>query len=236
MKKMKVLLAVMLVAGSASAAVIWSESFSTNAPPTITYQNVNDAYVGPTRLHKPANEDWISLATSSATLEPWGLDGVLAIKDFNNSSRTTALLLDGATQLSGAGSETLTLNLKIAEANANYANVDVFVYEMLKNGTGATVGMKGDANVAALGGETVSFLNSLNLSSADTNSTRTLDFSYTSGADLMVVFQSKSGTADKTSWLRLDEVSVTSIPEPATLGLVVSFGMGVIFIRRRLQM
>jgi hypothetical protein len=35
---------------------------------------------------------------------------------------------------------------------------------------------------------------------------------------------------------KVEYVNVTAIPEPATMGLVISFGVGVLFIRRRLMM
>jgi hypothetical protein len=40
-----------------------------------------------------------------------------------------------------------------------------------------------------------------------------------------------AGTA--TEFVKIDSVSLTQIPEPATLGLIAAFGGGIMFIRRR---
>ena len=43
-----------------------------------------------------------------------------------------------------------------------------------------------------------------------------------------------NGTA--TEFIKIDSVSLTQIPEPATLGLIAAFGGGILFIRRRFMM
>jgi hypothetical protein len=50
-----------------------------------------------------------------------------------------------------------------------------------------------------------------------------------------VYFAASSSTSTWTG-TKVEYVNVTAIPEPATLGMIASFGVGVIFIRRRLMM
>ena len=192
-----------------SLVTLWSDNFHSNNAPNLVEDNVNDANFGPTRPHAPAVQDWVTLAIpASASYEPWGLDGVLTIKDFNNNSRTTVLLLDGSNDLSNADSGFMRVSVQTAELNENYGNCDVIVYEMLNTGTGMSLGMKNDADMAPLGGETVNAIASMNISTNDANSTLTMDFVYTTNTDIYVVFVSKSTLATKTSWIRLEQVQV----------------------------
>ena len=213
------------VAGVSPAAPIWSDDFSTT---NVTYQNVSDWYIGPPRLHKPTT-DWIGVSDAVTFVAPWG---ELVVRDYINNIRTTAIALDESEFAGVADGTTLQLQLKTGGEAGNYANVYVKVYEMLKDGTGATVGAKNDSDVVGLGGETVNLLSApTHLTQASTNSTIDVDFTYTTGTDILIVFTSQSGVADKTSWFRFDKVSV--IPEPATMGLFAAFGAGIMLIRRR---
>lgn len=46
----------------------------------------------------------------------------------------------------------------------------------------------------------------------------------------------QGGTPKVAGSVLMDDVSLTVIPEPATLGLVGAFGVGILFIRRRIMM
>ncbi|MDF7824184.1 PEP-CTERM sorting domain-containing protein [Pontiellaceae bacterium B12227] len=75
-----------------------------------------------------------------------------------------------------------------------------------------------------------------------TTYTRTGTVDLSAGADALanILFvsntQSTSGEAGTPPRYYLDNISVTVIPEPATLGLIGAFGGGILFIRRRFMM
>ena len=58
----------------------------------------------------------------------------------------------------------------------------------------------------------------------------TLTFTYTHGREIGLAFGSYNTN------MGIDNVSITVIPEPATLGMIAAFGMGILFIRRRLML
>ena len=78
------------------------------------------------------------------------------------------------------------------------------------------------------GGATVSQVaKSANLVTASSSTDNTLTFTYTAGTGIGVVF---GATATD---MAIDNVSVSVIPEPATVGLVATFGIGMLIFRRK---
>jgi hypothetical protein len=53
-------------------------------------------------------------------------------------------------------------------------------------------------------------------------------------SDVELRFFSKSTTTKDPIWV--DNIAFATVPEPATLGLVMAFGTGILFIRRKLMM
>lgn len=70
--------------------------------------------------------------------------------------------------------------------------------------------------------------------------TRSGTIAYVDGTDANILFvsntQSTSGELGTPPRYYLDNISVTVIPEPATMGLLAFFGGGVLFVRRRFMM
>jgi len=78
------------------------------------------------------------------------------------------------------------------------------------------------------GGATVSQVaKSGNLVTATSSTDNTLTFTYSAGTGIGLAFGS-TGTD-----MAIDNVSISVIPEPATIGLVASFGAAMVFLRKR---
>lgn len=77
------------------------------------------------------------------------------------------------------------------------------------------------------GGATVTQLaKSVDLVTAINSTDNTLTFTYTHGREIGLVFGSYNTD------MAFDNISITAVPEPATLGLVAAFGGSALFLRR----
>jgi hypothetical protein len=125
------------------------------------------------------------------------------IGDAASGNRNTFAFIYGATGFDTSGSNDLILD--VSEVNLLSGNP--------VNGTGNTV--------------VTQLAKSSNINSTLSTADVTLNFVYTEGQTVGIAFGSIGSDVE------FDNVSITTtIPEPATLGLVVAFGTSVIFVRR----
>ena len=153
------------------------------------------------------------------------------------SSRLIGSLLDPSL-FSGYDGQTLTLHFDIvADSSGNTRNAFFWIYEASGYDTSGANDWHLDVADVTLtsgnpmdnsgGGATVTQLAKSDFLVTATSSTdNTLTFTYTEGTGIGLVFGSFG------SDVAIDNVSITAIPEPATLGLITAFGVSVLFIRR----
>ncbi len=117
--------------------------------------------------------------------------------------------------------------------------IRVAVYEF--NGTGAFVAAD---NTDVLGADGITLLDSFVIDKGDSTGFNlfigeggTLDVSAQTGGELFLRINNYIPAAGSDAWIMMDNIAISNvIPEPATLSLIGVFGVGVLFVRRRLMM
>lgn len=206
MKKLMIMLAVSMFAGTASAQ-IWSESFSANAPPTL-------------------NEDSSAQITNEYTTGQWTTAGGRAEIQDNSTLRIgvnewsdqkgmtlgTSIALDDSLFVA-AGNYRLTLDIYAMQANAK---LGVRIYDA-SIGSGGTNnyysinnyqwGVGVPAKVVPTGDATTNLLAEAYLNASHIG-TRSVDFSYDGSGDVVVMLMAMSDTEASSRWIVIDEISV----------------------------
>lgn len=145
-----------------------------------------------------------------------------------NASETLYVFLRGYVTVSTPGVNQTLGNLGSSNGNVWEGNASTLTDYNLNTGDEYTSSAQG---VAAAG---------IQLSSGTTGA-QSVDLTFDmsgyavsdiTGYDYLGVFISRN-SAGATPMATINDITVTAIPEPATLGLISAFGMGILFVRRR---
>ncbi|MDF7808051.1 hypothetical protein P4E94_11425 [Pontiellaceae bacterium B12219] len=215
----------MMVVGLAQASLVYSTDFS------VPYNSGNGAFV-------------LGGATPDISTNEWfgSSNGVGVNNDVLTLGNTSANRFRGSgIWLDAAGWATGLVTVKVAAADFSagtdseaifqaYAATGVDASNSVSldlhgaQSTGADPIATGTATIGALGAE--QYINA--------NGTATFTFNY-NGTDQYIglVFANSNDPSTGTgNTVVLDNLTVNTIPEPATMGLIAAFGGGLLFIRR----
>jgi hypothetical protein len=229
MKKLWVVaLATLGLTAMTQADVVFSEDFDGQ-----TVTEATEAYFGGVTTPNVTTGEWFS-STSVITSN----DKLELQRPARNKSRGGAIWLDS----SGWDAGTVTVEVDILDYVAGEASSVAYFEAYYANGVGATewvmmdvhngtsdplINSSAGATIGAIGG-------SQNMITANVTDT-TFTFDFTGQENIALVFYGK-GDGGYMPTYSVDNLSVTTIPEPATLGMVCGVGVAVLFIRRRLAM
>ncbi len=205
------LLAVFMTAGMASAQ-IWSESFSTNAPPTLN----TDSFAQITNEYTTGQ--WTTLG---GTVDTNGQLRLIVSNWADQQGMTwgTSIALDDGL-FTAAGNYRLTLDIAAMQADAT---LGVRVYDA-SIGSGGTnnyyqlnnyqYGLGTKAKVVPFGDATTNLLAEAFLGSAH-KGIRSIDFAYDGSGDVVLMLMAMSSGATAQRWIEIDEISVdVATPNP----------------------
>lgn len=227
MKVVTLILAVTMVAGAASS-VIWSEDFSS---PTVFDPNSNPFNV------------WDDNAGGGTTMQWNEANAIVGAEQLVNTSGTTgqnrgvAYVLDPSEISGGIAAGDYTLKFDITDM-LNGTVMGVSVYDGTRDDTGSVNTYRIDLLSAAAsplvhvnaGTGSLDLLESATYNDVDHEGTTVqLDFTYDGTGDIVMVWDLPSSTTQRA--YTIDNVEI--IPEPATIGLMAVFGVGIFFSRRR---
>lgn len=238
MKKGMMMLAVVLAAGVVSAAPIWSEDFTGQTKQT---SSAFGAQIGPGSTAGNSYDTWYMGANGIVSNALAGMTGeFVSIKDHpdNNKPRAAVISLDGSSIAAGqyrlqwdynlwGGSD---MDVQVWDVNASattnafytlkYADGGVQVNQVL-TANGATADQLGYSETiwgTGMGAKV---------------GTEILDFTYDGDGDIGLQFGVSSQGNFYATQLQIDNISITAIPEPATLGLLGIGGL-LVYARRRM--
>jgi len=238
MKKTPIISAMLLVAGVASAGLVWENDF--NAANTFF-----DPPDNPTLIHDGREEVWLGANTANIN----GSSNLVLTTGGSSQTRgLTRILnpLNHVNQVDTTGDATFyRFSFDILTIGANTA-LDV---QFLQGNRDSGLTPANSYNIDLLSGDAAELVhettgtgsfNSLfdvSYTAADNGTTVFVDFEYDGTGDIAMVFEAKAtgGPLNFTQYTTTDNMSLEVIPEPATLGLVAAFGGAVIFIRRRVM-
>ncbi len=174
-----------------------------------------------------------------------GQDGNRSVLNQGNryTSHVQVVDVSGLADISGQAWELSVLAAK--KGNAAYGKISLYGFNDFSDGGGVTVDLLDTTSAAAelLFGNADLIGRSDNFTTTGTTNYTVLSINQADGAIasdynyLAVVLTghaSTSGSSDH--FIGWDDVSLTVVPEPATLGLGAVFGGAVLFIRRRFMM
>lgn len=235
MKKTIVVLTATVVASVASAGLVWENDF--NSPNTFF-----DPAPNPVDIHDGRDEAWLGAGTATTNASQQ-----LVVKS-GGSGQTRGLVrvlnpLNHAAQVDTTGDDSFyrftfdiinvnadtTFNVQVLQGTrdagltpANTYNIDLL---------SAT---QGELTHTVTGSGTLTSLADVGFVQADNGTTATIDFEYDGTGDIVLVFDATANSASAwTRWTTTDNMSLNVIPEPATLGLVGTFGAAILFLRRK---
>lgn len=236
MKKQVIMAVLAVLAGTASATVIWQNDF--NSPNTFF-----DPAPNPVDMHNGRDNAWLGAGTVSIN----GANQLLIKSAGSGQTRglVRALTSSNVALVDTTGDASF---YRFSFDLVNMYNSTDFNVNFLK-GTRDADGSNPEANtynidlLSALGADlthtttgsgTLTSLFDNTYTSVSNGTTITVDFEYDGIGDLVMVFDTTGNNG--VGWQRVattDNWKLEVIPEPATLGLLATFGAGIIFIRKR---
>ncbi len=230
MKKTEVGLIALCVIGSSALAdvTVWSENFTT--APSAVYA-VSDAILGGGLTTAGFNTNvWFSRATANMGFG----NNTLKVETTGTNVRGAGIILSSSLFSAGAGIYTLTYDVTaVSSVDAgDHAQAHIFSGQGF-NDTDSYYTMdviqgSGGSSTFTASGPSASATSLISSAEITTTSTgNTLNFNYSGSGEIALVFEVDQMGAE------FDNLSISTIPEPATLGLVAAAGAGILLIRRR---
>ncbi len=224
----KMMVGLSLVAGIVSAAPILDETFDSSVG-LLTGKNAAQFTNQVTWAQWAGTSDTVE---NAGRLKVTGIDGKtrgvfisLHESEFADEVTDYRLTLHWSMTLSeDSYLKTQIFEADIGSGGDNYYEIDSFA----NVGSGPTLSALGDAFKNQI-------TNTVSVAGIVDNQEQVIEFSTAGTNDIAMVFAHMSTSANK-GVLYLEDVRLEVIPEPATLGLVVATGTGILFIRRRIMM
>lgn len=228
MKMIRMMVGLSLMAGIASATPILDETFDTSVGLVID----NNAQF----TNEVAWGQWVGTADAVENV------GSLKVVGTDGKTRGVFISLNESEFADEVADYRLTLHWSMTLSADSYLKTQIFEADIgsggvgnyylidsyAGSGTGPSMSTTGDAFKNQI-------TNTVSVAGIVNNQEQVIEFSTDGTHDVAMVFAHMSTSATK-GVLYLEDVRLEVIPEPATLGLVVATGTGILFIRRRLMM